>query len=127
MDALLQELVLLPLAITQAVMFMRENSLHESRYLELFRNQKLQDQSTDLLAQGFHDRNRYFGHANTVTTTWHLSFKQLQSHNPLAARLLSFLACIAPLDVPDSIMLPGISDPLLRLLAIENIRRKAIS
>ncbi|THW60746.1 purine and uridine phosphorylase [Aureobasidium pullulans] len=118
-DALLQELAFLPLAIVQAVMFMRENSLHESRYLELFRYQKLQDQSTDLLAQEFHDRNRYFGHANAVTTTWHLSFKQLQFHNPLAARLLSFLACIAPLDVPDSIMLPGISDPLLRLLAIE--------
>ncbi|KEQ90090.1 purine and uridine phosphorylase, partial [Aureobasidium pullulans EXF-150] len=118
-DALLQELAFLPLAIVQAVMFMRENSLHESRYLELFRYQKLQDQSTDLLAQEFHDRNRYFGHANAVTTTWHLSFKQLQFHNPLAARLLSFLACIAPLDVPDSIMLPGTSDPLLRLLAIE--------
>lgn len=107
---LLGELSHLPLAIIQAIAFMRENSVGVHEYLDLFRNQKMEDRSTDLLSEDFKDPSRYRKASNAVTTTWHVSFLQLRRCNKLAVQVLSYLACITPTDIPESMILPNASD-----------------
>jgi len=44
---------------------------------------------------------------NPVTTTWLISFEQIRQCDPLAADYLSFMACIDPKDIPQSLLPTG--------------------
>jgi tetratricopeptide (TPR) repeat protein len=44
---------------------------------------------------------------NAVATTWLISFEQVRRLDPLAADYLSFMACIVPKNIPQSILPPG--------------------
>ncbi|KAJ9662196.1 hypothetical protein H2198_001547 [Neophaeococcomyces mojaviensis] len=44
---------------------------------------------------------------NPVATTWLISFKQIRRSDPLAADYLSFIACVNPRDIPESLLPPG--------------------
>lgn len=109
---LLDELSYLPLALTQAAAYLNRNR-HVSlqRYLELLRGTK--QGITTLLTREFEDITRYRGSHNAVATTWIVSFNQIQDMDAEAARLLSFISCIEPKDIPRSIMPPLSSDELL--------------
>ena len=44
---------------------------------------------------------------NPVATTWLISFEQIRQRDPLAAEYLSFMACVEPKDIPQSLLPPG--------------------
>jgi nucleoside phosphorylase/tetratricopeptide (TPR) repeat protein len=99
---LLQKLVFLPLAITQASAYIIENGIDLSTYLALLQGQE-QD-AVELLSEDFRDPGRYKEIQNPVITTWLISFKQIQHQDPLAADYLSFMACINPRNIHQSLL-----------------------
>jgi tetratricopeptide (TPR) repeat protein len=102
---LLEQLTFLPLAIVQAAAYINENGCALSVYLSLL---KAQEQDVvELLSEDFEDDRRYEDIKNPVATTWLISFHHIQSTNPLAAEYLSFMSCVDPKDIPQSLLLPA--------------------
>ncbi|KAL4862739.1 hypothetical protein BDV12DRAFT_39188 [Aspergillus spectabilis] len=100
--ALLEQLMFLPLAITQAAAYINSNDIEVSDYTAL-----LKEQESDviaLLSEDFGDDGRYQEIQNPIATTWLVSFQQVQRLNPQAADYLSFMACINPRDIPQSLL-----------------------
>src|SRR5450432_3088913 len=46
---------------------------------------------------------------NPVAITWLISFEQILHYHPRAAEYLSFMACVEPNDIPQSLLAPGLS------------------
>ncbi|KAL2833728.1 violaceus kinesin [Aspergillus cavernicola] len=105
---LLEQLAFLPLAITQATAYINENGISISMYSKLLGNQETQ--MIELLSEEFEDEHRYETIQNPVTTTWWISFQQIQRLNQLAIDYLSFMACINPRDIPLSLLPPPMSE-----------------
>ncbi|KAL9572186.1 hypothetical protein ACKAV7_003674 [Fusarium commune] len=99
---LLTYLTFLPLAITQAAAYLNQTRAPIRTYLGLLRN--AEDNDTRVLDREFRDRTRYRGSQNAVGTTWIVSFRQIQKSNQLAVDLLSFMSCIEPKAIPQSIL-----------------------
>ncbi|KAJ5157686.1 Tetratricopeptide-like helical [Penicillium canariense] len=100
--ALLEQLGFLPLAISQAAAYINENNISLSDYLSLFKEHETS--AAELLSEEFEDDGRYAETQNPVITTWLVSFQQIQQLDDLAADYLSFIACLNPRDVPQSIL-----------------------
>jgi nucleoside phosphorylase/tetratricopeptide (TPR) repeat protein len=99
---LLEQLSFLPLAITQASAYILENGIDLLTYLSLLQEQE-QD-AVELLSEDFKDPGRYKDIQNPVITTWLISFKQIQQQDQLAADYLSFMACIDPRNITQSLL-----------------------
>lgn len=99
---LLEKLVFLPLAITQAVAYINKNQISLSTYVGLL--EKQESEIIEVLSEDFQDKWRYKDVQNPVATTWWISFQQVQQMNPLAAEYLLFMACINPRDILQSIL-----------------------
>ncbi|GES60074.1 putative kinesin light chain [Aspergillus terreus] len=100
--ALVEQLTFLPLAITQAAVYINKNGIAVSDYLLL-----LQEQEADvveLLSEDFDENGRYEDVQNSVARTWLVSFHQIQKLNPLAAEYLSLMACLNPRNIPRSLL-----------------------
>jgi tetratricopeptide (TPR) repeat protein len=105
--AILEQLGFLPLAISQAAAYINENDISLSEYLSLLGEQ---ERSTiEMLSEEFEEDGRYAEIQNPVATTWWISFSQIQQLDGLAADYLSFMACIDPRDIPQSIFPPAAS------------------
>ena len=102
---LLEQLTFLPLAIVQAAAYINENGIALSEYLVLLEEQE-QD-VIDLLSEDFDDDGRYEDVKNPVATTWLVSFEHIRRLDPLAAEYLSFMSCIDPRDIPQSLLPPA--------------------
>ncbi|OJJ08851.1 hypothetical protein ASPVEDRAFT_145102 [Aspergillus versicolor CBS 583.65] len=101
--ALLRELCFLPLAISQAAAYINENDvIRLGDYLSLLTAQE--GDMAKLLSEDFEDDGRYPDVKNPVTTTWLVSFHQIQLLDQLAVDYLLFLACISPRNVPQSLL-----------------------
>ncbi|KAF5229798.1 hypothetical protein FANTH_14071, partial [Fusarium anthophilum] len=100
---LLAYLTFLPLAITQAAAYLNRNRAPIRTYLGLLRHAENHD--TRVLEREFRDNTRYKGSQNAIGTTWIVSFHQIQKSDHLAVDLLSFISCIEPKAIPQS-MLP---------------------
>ncbi|KAL3456402.1 hypothetical protein BJX64DRAFT_41730 [Aspergillus heterothallicus] len=100
--ALLEQLTFLPLAISQAAAYINSNNIELSDYTALLKEQE--SDVVELLSEDFGDNRRYQTVQNPVATTWLISFQQIQRLNPLAADYLSFMACISPRDIPQSLL-----------------------
>ncbi|XRM46413.1 hypothetical protein ABZX51_009448 [Aspergillus tubingensis] len=105
---LLEQLAFLPLAIAQAAAYINENSIGLSDYLQLLQDQE--PHVVELLSEDFGDEMRYKDIQNPVALTWFISFQQIQESNNLAADYLSFLACINPRDIPQSLLPQPVSN-----------------
>lgn len=103
-DALVETLTGLPLAIVQAAAFINQNEMPVSEYASL-----LHDAGTkaELFSEQFEDPTRYRDMDSTVAKTWHISFEQIQRQDPLAAEYLSFIGCIDRIGIPRSLLPPG--------------------
>jgi tetratricopeptide (TPR) repeat protein len=101
-EQLLEELTYLPLAITQAVAYMNTADISISKYLSLLRGTK--SDVINLLGRQFHDSTRYRGSQNAVATTWLISFQQIHRTDEAAANLLSFISCIEPKAISQSLL-----------------------
>jgi nucleoside phosphorylase/tetratricopeptide (TPR) repeat protein len=99
---LLKQLAFLPLAIAQASAYIIENGISLSTYLALLQEQE--QGAVELLSEDFRDPGRYKDIQNPVITTWLISFKQIQRQDQLAADYLSFMACIDPRNIPQSLL-----------------------
>ena len=106
-SALLSELTFLPLAIVQAASYINENSITLPDYLALLADQE--EEVIDLLSEQFEDDGRYRDIKNPVAITWLISFDRIQSRDEFAADYLSFMACIDPRNIPQSLLPPGTS------------------
>ncbi|KAI0102805.1 TPR-like protein [Nemania sp. FL0031] len=99
---LLQGLCYIPLAITHAVAYLNETQLPISKYLDLL--QGAEEDRADILTEEFHDNGRYPDSQNAIATTWIVTFEQIAKSNPFAAQLLSFVSCIEPKAIPQSLL-----------------------
>ncbi|RKK76432.1 hypothetical protein BFJ71_g16945 [Fusarium oxysporum] len=107
---LLTYLSFLPLAITQAAAYLNQTRAPIRTYLGLLRN--AEDNDTRVLEREFRDNTRYRGSQNAVGTTWIVSFRQIQKSNQLAVDLLSFISCIEPKAIPQSMLPDAEADDL---------------
>ncbi|KAJ5148261.1 hypothetical protein N7526_001613 [Penicillium atrosanguineum] len=98
---LLEELNFLPLAISQAAYYICRNDGTTIRYLELMH--KTEKDRMRLASREFHDSTRYRRMPNAVTTTWLISFDQIQGSDPSAADLLEFMSYLESKAIPRSI------------------------
>ena len=89
---LLVDLEYIPLAITQAASFIRQNPTNLTEYLELFRTSDSEIQ--DLLSKDSGDLRRDSGSQNSVFRTWKLSFDLISKQKPRAAEMLSLMAVL---------------------------------
>ncbi|KAI3326403.1 P-loop containing nucleoside triphosphate hydrolase protein [Xylariaceae sp. AK1471] len=103
-EELFQELTYLPLAITQAAAYINQNQISIKKYLALLRS--TEQDLVSLMSREFHDNTRYRESQNAVATAWLVSFDQIRRSDSTAAELLSFVSCIEPKAIPQSI-LPG--------------------
>jgi tetratricopeptide (TPR) repeat protein len=106
----LRQLTCLPLAIVQAAAYIDENMISVGEYLDMLVG--TEETAVELLSEDFEDDGRYRESKNPVATTWQISFEQIRSRDPLAARYLSFMACFDPKNIP------------LRLLPTETSKKK---
>ncbi|KAL4734265.1 purine and uridine phosphorylase [Aspergillus similis] len=105
--ALLEQLIFLLLAITQAAAYIRSNNIKLGDYTTLLQEQELD--VIEVLSEDFKGEGRYKEITNPVATTWLISFQQIQQKDPLAADYLAFMACINPRDIPQSLLPEAIS------------------
>jgi hypothetical protein len=99
---LLNFLTYLPLAIRQAAAFINQKQMSIYDYLVIYESD---DQDLiELLSEDFEDQGRYQNIKNPIASTWLISFRQIQQHNPLAAQYLYFMSCVAQRDIPHSLL-----------------------
>ena len=103
--SLVGELTYLPLAIVQAAAYISQTGITLSDYLSLLSGQE--EEAVELLSQDFEDNTRYRDVKNPVVTTWLISFEQIQRRDALAVEYLSFMACIEPKNIPQSLLPPA--------------------
>ncbi|RDW59090.1 hypothetical protein BP5796_12014 [Coleophoma crateriformis] len=103
-DRFLTLLTYLPLAIIQALAYMKKNDRSVGEYIELF--QETRQSKSELLQKDFNDPTRANESLNAVTTTWLISFERIKKDDKLgiAIKYLSFLACIVPQNIPERIL-----------------------
>ncbi|KAJ0412956.1 nucleoside phosphorylase domain-containing protein [Aspergillus carlsbadensis] len=101
-NALLEQLAFLPLAISQAAAYINQNDISLVQYMLLLGEQEAS--TIELLSEEFEDDGRYAEIQNPVATTWLISFLQIQQLDEIASDYLSFMACINPRDIPESIL-----------------------
>jgi hypothetical protein len=104
---LLELLACLPLAIVQAAAFINENEISISLYIALYENGE--DEAIELLSEDFEDRGRYRDKdmKNPIATTWLISFNQISLQDQLAIDYLSFMSCLVPQRIPESLLPPA--------------------
>lgn len=75
-----------------------------SKYTSLLQNK---DEVIELLSENFEDHGRYRETKNPIAITWIISFDQIRTQDPLAARILSFISCILRENIPASLLPQG--------------------
>jgi tetratricopeptide (TPR) repeat protein len=115
-------LAFLALAIVQAVAFINKNNIKLSDYVQLYRANE--QEATKLLSEEFQDQGRYRETKNPVATTWYISFAQIRACDQLAADYLSFIACTASTNIPES-MLPADESRVAETKAIGTLKAYA--
>ena len=92
----------LPLALTQAAAFMRQQNVTVSEYIQL-----LDDDETrlsDLLAHNFQASGREDDFSKAIASTWNVTFDRILRDVPIAAELLSLMAFLDSKDIPKSLL-----------------------
>ena len=107
---LLEQLDYLPLAITQAAVFMAKRHKTISQYLDHYR--RSDSIRIRLLSHEFTDYGRETRPLESVTTTWIISFEQIRTENPRAADLLSLMSFFDRQGIPRSLLIIEREDPL---------------
>jgi tetratricopeptide (TPR) repeat protein len=104
-EALLAQLTYLPLAIVQASAYINENGISITDYLSLLAEKD--ETIIELLSEDFEEDSRYPHIKNPVAITWLISFEQIKQRDNLAAEYLSFMSCVEPKDIPESLLPAG--------------------
>jgi tetratricopeptide (TPR) repeat protein len=115
-------LVCSALAIVQAAAFINKNDITLEDYISHYRAGE--KDAMDLLSKEFEDQSRYRETENPIATTWYITFEQIRKHNDESVRLLSFMACMANNDIPET-LLPPSNGKLKRAEAIGTLKAYA--
>lgn len=99
---LLDTLGYIPLAITQAAMFMSRNRISLRNYVAKL--DKDDQNLTDYLSNELRDPRRDRQMPSAVFRTWKLSFDLIQAQDPRAAELLSMMAMLDRQGIPESLL-----------------------
>jgi tetratricopeptide (TPR) repeat protein len=118
----LDMLVCSALAIVQAAAFINKNDITLEDYTSHYRGSE--KDAMDLLSKEFEDQNRYRETENPIATTWYITFEQIRKHNEESVQLLSFMACMANNDIPET-LLPPSNGKLKRAEAIGTLKAYA--
>jgi len=102
---LLELLTNLPLAIKQALVYINENQISTTKYLEIYQSDD--NELIYLLSKDFEDCGQYKNVKNPVATTWLISFYQILNYNLLATDYLQIMSCLAEKDIPYSLLPPA--------------------
>ena len=105
MSDFLSKLTFLPLAIIQAAAYINENDISLQEYLSLWDD--AEENIVEVLSEDFEDEGRYRNQKNPVATTWLISFEQVRRRDVLAAKYLSFMSCLDPKMIPQSLLPPA--------------------
>ncbi|RYC79688.1 hypothetical protein BFJ63_vAg17428 [Fusarium oxysporum f. sp. narcissi] len=100
-DALLQELQCLPLAISQAGAYMRRMSMTAGEYLGLLRQGKTR---WEVLKVSDTDRHRRPEVSNSVLETWRISTEQIREESEMSYRILHVIAYVDSQDIPQELV-----------------------
>ena len=101
-QCLLTRLDDLPLAITQAAAFIRNNSISIQEYLEILHKSELG--VAGLLSEDLTDPRRDLDAPNSVVRTWKVSFDQIRRQEPKAADLLALMAVLDRQGIPKTLL-----------------------
>ncbi|KAH0565091.1 hypothetical protein GP486_001509 [Trichoglossum hirsutum] len=99
---LLEILGYIPLAITQAAAFMRQNRMHLQKYIKAL--EKDEENLKDHLRAELRDHRRERGIPNSVFQTWRLSFDKIREQEPRAAAMLSLMAMLDRQQIPEKLL-----------------------
>ena len=99
---LLEHLNYLPLPISQAAAYIREERISLSTYLGLL--SPGEDDAKVILERSFYDPARDYEIRNSIFQTWTLSFEQIKRRRPRAAEILSLMALLDRQAVSDSLL-----------------------
>ncbi len=100
MRDLLEELGQLPLAVSQAAAFIKENGVSIIDYANALRGQEAEE----FLDEELDDSRRDEESMNCVFRTWKLSYDQIKQQKPRATELLSLLAMLDRQSIPKSLL-----------------------
>ena len=99
---LLDALVYLALAISQAVAFMAKRNKSVTEYMKLYRQSE--SARIKLLGHSFSSHGREARPLESVVTTWWISFNHIKSENPRAAELLSMMSSMDNQNIPFALL-----------------------
>ncbi|KAF3065086.1 hypothetical protein GL218_01180 [Daldinia childiae] len=99
-DELVKELTYLPLAIVQAASYMNKNMMSVEKYLSLLRGEERN--VVNLMDRAFYDD--ILDMPRAVIKTWTVSFEQIRKCDRIAADMFSFMACLDPKAIPQSLL-----------------------
>lgn len=105
---LLEELVYLPLAISQAAAFMAKRRKSVAEYVKLYRDGEAT--RIRLLGQRFNYHGREARPLESVVTTWWVSFNYIKTENPRAAEILSMMSFMDQQAIPSSLLIADEED-----------------
>ena len=105
---LLEELVYLPLAISQATAFMAKRRKSVAEYVKLYRDSE--STRIRLLGQRFNYHGREARPLESVVTTWWVSFNYIKTENPRAAEILSMMSFMDQQGIPFSLLVADEED-----------------
>ncbi|GFF49002.1 hypothetical protein IFM58399_08447 [Aspergillus lentulus] len=112
---LIQMLGCFPLALTQAMAFIKQNRTTVTKYKKLL----LETDVHRLHEKEYRDTRRYNDASDSVYRTWETSFRKIQQDEPSAAELLACMSMVdAQLGVPESVLCSSDWDPLAFTKAI---------
>ena len=106
---LLEQLVYLPLAISQAAAFMAKRRKSVAEYVKLYRDSEAT--RIRLLGQRFNYHGREARPLESVVTTWWVSFNYIKTENPRAAEILSMMSFMDQQAIPFSLLIADEEDP----------------
>ncbi|MBA2677226.1 MAG: tetratricopeptide repeat protein, partial [Ktedonobacteraceae bacterium] len=128
-ERIVKEMDGLPLALVQAGAYVEETGCSLTDYLDLYTTRR-----KDLLAK----RSRLLlDYAETVDTTWLLSFQQIEEQSPAAADVLRLCAFLAADAIPEELLIRGateleaatsvvITDPFRLIETMEVLRKYSL-
>ncbi|RGP72388.1 hypothetical protein FLONG3_6784 [Fusarium longipes] len=105
-DALLEELQCLPLAISQAGAYMRRMSMSAEEYLSLLRSGKTRWKVLEISDT---DRHRRPEVSNSVLETWRISTERIRLESEMSYQVLHIIAYMDNQDIPQDLMLAAAS------------------
>ena len=88
----------LPLALSQAASFMRQQNVTVGEYIQLLDDDE--SRLSDLLEHDFQPYSHEADFPKAIASTWNVAFDLIAADSPIAANLLSFMAFLNSRNIP---------------------------